>query len=290
MGIDLTETGPGQQEAFKANCANSGDPAAATGKIVHIVAVASGMRGVGKSTIVGLLAAALCRDGLAVGLLDADIENTHIPRMFGITPPPLANGAEESVPVKSRGGIRLMSLKRMLPGSGQPIPSAGSVISDGIQRLRQALVCAHLDYLIVNLPPGTSDTGLAVAQALPLDGVVLITSPRDTAEMALRETATAVKHLGVPVIGLVDNMRHVVCPACGSDIYVFGAGQAEFSAQLIKTEMLGRMPLDPELACLCDAGAIEDYRSPALDTIIANVRRSVGMHQGRRSGPTPAPT
>jgi Mrp family chromosome partitioning ATPase len=133
------------------------------------------------------------------------------------------------------------------------------------------LVCGQVDYLVIDLPPGMSDVALAITQSLPLDGVVLVTSPRDMAEMALRETATLVSHWGIPLIGLVDNMRYVVCPACGTGVNIFGTGQAEFSAQLFKTEMLGRMPLDPELACLCEAGEIEDYRSAELDSIAEKV-------------------
>jgi Mrp family chromosome partitioning ATPase len=255
---------------FMANSARLGDPIATASQMTHVIAVASGVRDVGKSSIAGLLAAALNRHGLDVGLLDADVTGARIPRMFGIHQQPVVIELEGLVPVESVGGVKLMALNWVSLGDesrARPDPP----ISRIIEQAWRDVVLGNLDYLIVNLPPGTSDVALAVVESLPLDGVVLITSPRDIAEMALREAASMFKHSGVPLIGLVDNMRHVVCPACGTGIYIFGPGQAEFSAQLFETEMLGRMPLDPELACLCDAGAIEDYRSAELDSIVKKV-------------------
>jgi Mrp family chromosome partitioning ATPase len=259
---------------FMANSARRGDPVTTVGQMTHVIAVASDLRDVGKSSMAGLLAAALNRHGLTVGLLDADITGARIPRMFGIHQQPVLIGPERFVSVESPGGIKLMALNWLSSGEqsrARPDPA----ISRIIEQFWRDVVLGNLDYLIVNLPPGTSDVGLTVAQAFPLDGVVLITSPRDIAEIALREVANMFKHSGIPLIGLVDNMRHVVCPTCGTGIYVFGPGQAEFSAQLFKTEMLGRMPLDPELACLCDAGAIEDYRSAELDSIAEKVRQLI---------------
>ena len=268
---------------FMANSARRGDPVTTASQMTHVIAVASGLRDVGKSSIAGLLAAALNRHGLTVGLLDADITGARIPRMFGIYQQPVVIGPEGLVSVESPGGIKLMALTWLSSGDeswARPDPA----ISRVIEQFWREVVLGSLDYLIVNLPPGTSDIALAVVRSLPLDGVVLITSPRDTADMALREAANMFKDSGVPLIGLVDNMRHVVCPACGTGIYVFGPGQAEFSAQLFKTQMLGRMPLDPELACLCDAGEIEDYRSAELDSITEKVLQFVAKTVSKTSG------
>jgi Mrp family chromosome partitioning ATPase len=257
-----------------ANSAKRDDPVAKDSQITHVIAVASGIRGVGKSSIAGLLAAALCRYRLRVGLLDADITSASIPRMFGVHQQPAVIGSKGFVPDESPGGIKLMALNWLLSGEDSRAWS-DPLISRVIEQFWRDIACGHLDYLIIDLPPGISDIALTAAQSLPLEGVVLITSPRDIAEIALREVANMFKHSGIPLIGLVDNMRHVVCPACGTGIYVFGTGQAEFSAQLFKTEMLGRMPLDPELACLCDAGAIEDYRSAELDSIAEKVHQFI---------------
>ncbi|MBN1452267.1 MAG: P-loop NTPase [Anaerolineales bacterium] len=259
-------------------------PATTDSQVTHVIAVTSGIRGVGKSSIAALLAAALHRHGLRVGLFDADIPGTSIPRMFGVQPPSAVSGPEEIVSVVSRSGIKLMALTPLLSDDERANTWHDALINNAPKHVWEDLVCGHLDYLIVNLPPGTSDVSLTVAQALPLEGVVLVTSPRDMAEMALREVATMFKHSDIPLIGLVDNMRHVVCPACGTGIYVFGHGQAEFSAQLFKTEILGRMPLDPELACLCDTGAIENYRSAELDSIAEKVCRFVTKAVSDTSG------
>jgi Mrp family chromosome partitioning ATPase len=252
------------------NSARCGDPVTTASQMTHVIAVASGLRGVGKSSIAGLLATTLNRRGLTVGLLDADSTSASIRRMFGVHEHPAVSRPEEIAPVVSRGGIKLMALNWLSSGE-QSRTRPDPPISRIIEQLWRDVVLGNLDYLIVNLPPGNSDVALAVVQSLPLDGVVLIASPRDIGEMALREAANMFRHSGVPLIGLVDNMRHVVCPACGTGIYIFGPGQAEFSAQLFETEMLGRMPLDPELACLYDAGAIEDYRSAELDSIAEQV-------------------
>jgi Mrp family chromosome partitioning ATPase len=204
--------------------------------------------------------------------------------MFSAHQHPAASSPEEIVAIVSQGGIKLMALNWPLSGAEQPIAGHDTWINDAIKHVWDDLVCGYLDYLIVNLPPGTSDIGLTVTQALPLDGVVFVSSPRDVAEMALREVASMFKHADIPLIGLVDNMRHVVCPTCGTGIYVFGTGQAEFSAQLFETEMLGRIPLDPELACLCDAGEIEDYRSAELDSITEKVLQFVANTVSKTSG------
>nr|MBN1228470.1 P-loop NTPase [Anaerolineae bacterium] len=282
MDDNLAQVAP--EQTFEAESARRNAPAVTDGPTTHIIAVASGIQGVGKSSIAALLSAALHRHGLEVGLFDADSTGAGLLRMFNVHQHPAVRRPGEIAPVVSRGGIRLMALNWLLLGDDQPIAGHDALINNAIKQVWEDLVCGQLDYLIVNLPPGLSDSGLTVARALPLDGVVLITSPRDIAEMAIREVASMFKHSGIPLIGLIDNMRHVVCPACGTGIYVFGTGQAEFSAQIFKTEMLGRMPLDPELACLCDTGEIEDYRSTELDFIAEKVLQFVAKAVSKASG------
>lgn len=285
VGIDaiLTQVKPEQRINSVTESARRNTPTVTDSHTMHIIAVASGIRGVGKSSVAALLATALHCHGLKVGLFDADSTSTSILRLFGVQPHPTVSRPEEIAPVVSRSGIKLMALNRLLSDAEPPIAGHDALVNNAIKHMWEDLACGHLDYLIVNLPPGTSDIGLTVTQAFPLEGVVLVTSPRDMAEMALREVASMFKHSGIPLIGLVDNMRHVVCPACGTGIYVFGTGQAEFSAQLFKTEMLGRMPLDPELACLCDAGEIEDYRSAELDSITEKVLQFVAKTVSKTS-------
>lgn len=280
MGAEDNDRGPTQVQSEQWMTPVSGStgrkaPAATDSDITYIIAVASGIRGVGKSSVAALLAVGLHRHRLKVGLFDADSMGASLLRMFSIHQRRAVNRSEEIAHVVSRDGIKLVTLNRLSPGDEQPI---------AIEHAWEELAGGHLDYLIVNLPPGTSGASPIVTQALPVDGVVLVTSPRDMAEMALREVANMFKHSGIPLIGLVDNMRHVVCPACGTDVYVFGTGQAEFSAQLFKTELLGRLPLDPELACLCDAGEIENYRRAELDSITERVLQFAAKPVSKTSG------
>jgi len=275
LDTDLVKGQSEQRIIVMTNSAKYDEIVATSNQVPHVIVVASGINGVGKSTIAALLAAALNRHGLEVGLLDADITGANILRMFGSYQHPSASGQEEIVPVVSKGGIRLMELSWLLSDDEESIDRHVQLISRAVKHVWEDHVCGKLDLLIIDLPSGTSEIALIVTQSLPLDGVVLVTSPRDMAEMALREVANMFKHSGIRLIGLVDNMRHVICPACGTGIYVFGTGQVEFSAQLFKTEMLGRMPLDPDLACLCNTGAIEDYRNVELDSIAEEVLQFV---------------
>ena len=128
-----------------------------------------------------------------------------------------------------------------------------------------------LDYLIIDLPPGTSDAALTVMQSLPLDGVILVTSPQDLAGMVVRKAANMAKHLGIPILGIVENMSHVICPNCGYQLEVFGPSQSHATAQLIETEMLGCIPLDPSLSTLCDRGLIEDYKNDSFEEVVKGV-------------------
>ncbi|MCZ7543558.1 MAG: Mrp/NBP35 family ATP-binding protein [Anaerolineae bacterium] len=230
----------------------------------------SGKGGVGKSSVAGLLAASLRRRGLQVGVLDADITGPSIPKMFGVHQPP-ASGPDGITPVDTRTGVRIMSMNLLLAQEDQPVIWRGPLISRAIEQFWKDIAWGELDFLVVDLPPGTSDAALTVTQSLPLDGVLLVTSPQDLAGMVVRKAANLVQHMEMPLIGIVENMSHVVCPHCGASIDVFGPSRAEETARMVGTALLGRLPLDPELAVLCDAGAIEDYASEAFEAVVAEV-------------------
>ena len=246
----------------------------------------SGKGGVGKSSVAGLLAAALRREGFEVGVLDADITGPSIPKMFGIHHPPDSN-AQGILPVVSRTGIKLMSINLLLSDEGQPVVWRGPLIGRAIEQFWRDIVWGELDYLIIDLPPGTSDAALTVAQTLPVKGYVLVTSPQDLAGMVVRKAANMALQMGIPLIGLVENMSYAVCPACGAVIDVFGPSCAEETARQIETKLLGRLPLDACLAVVCDDGAIEDYRCDAFDAIAGQVLEAmpaVGPHGGPPAG------
>jgi ATP-binding protein involved in chromosome partitioning len=227
--------------------------------IAHVIAVMSGKGGVGKSLVSGLLAIALRQAEQQVGILDADITGPSIPKIFfrsGVRPDasPLA-----ILPPESRTGIKVMSINLLLESEDQAVIWRGPLIGRAIQQFWGEVLWGTLDYLVVDLPPGTSDASLTVMQSLPLSGVVLVTSPQDLAGMVVRKAAQMTRHMGIPILGLVENMSYFVCPDTGKRYDIFGPSHAEEMAARLGVPFLGRLPLDPEIARLCDAGDIESY-------------------------------
>jgi len=270
--IEVTEMSAEQRRAFQALISDDRSPSTPTRRIAHVVAVMSGKGGVGKSSVAGLLASALQRRGLQTGVLDADITGPSIPKMFGAHTHPLTS-PEGILPVESRTGIKLMSINLLLQDEDQAVVWRGPLISRAIEQFWKDIAWGRLDYLVVDLPPGTSDAALTVTQSLPLNGIVLVTSPQDLAGMVVRKAAGMAQQLGVPLIGLVENMSHVTCPDCGREINVFGPSRAADTARSIGTTVLGSIPLDAELAVLCDTGAIEDYYSGDFEPVVTRVIR-----------------
>jgi Mrp family chromosome partitioning ATPase len=237
-------------------------------KIRHVIAVMSGKGGVGKSLVSGLLAVALRRAEYQVGLLDADITGPSIPKIF------FPNSAQPEsspegilLPPESRLGIKVMSINLLLPSEDQAVIWRGPLIGRAIQQFWGDVLWDELDYLVVDLPPGTADAPLTVMQSLPLSGVVLVTSPQDLAGMVVRKAAQMAQHMKVPVLGLVENMSYFVCPDTGKQHDIFGPSHAEEMAARLGVPFLGRLPIDPEIARLCDAGRLEDYPAEAFETI-----------------------
>jgi Mrp family chromosome partitioning ATPase len=227
--------------------------------INHVVAVMSGKGGVGKSSVASLLAVALRKKGERVGLLDADITGPSIPKMFGLQ---RAKGMSPMglLPAVSSTGIKIMSINLLLQREDEPIIWRGPFISGAIRQFWGDVLWDKLDTLVVDLPPGTSDATLTVMQALPLSGVLLVTSPQDLAGMVVRKAASMAVQLNIPIIGLIENMSYLRCPDCSRRIEVFGPSHAEETARALGVPLLGRMPLDPELALQADTGQIESYK------------------------------
>ncbi len=226
--------------------------------VERVLAVMSGKGGVGKSSVAAMLAVALRRQGERVGVLDADITGPSIPRMFGLngTPP---MGPVGILPAETKTGIEVMSINLLLPSEDEAVIWRGPLIGGAIKQFWGDVVWGDLDVLVVDLPPGTSDASLTVMQSIPLNGVVLVTSPQDLAGMVVRKAAKMAWHMKVPVVGLVENMSYVVCPKCGERIEVFGPSQALHTAIQLGVPMLGQLPLDPELSRRADVGEIEEY-------------------------------
>lgn len=236
----------------------------------RVLAVMSGKGGVGKSSLAALLAVGLHRRGKRVGVLDADITGPTIPRMFGLHEPP-SLGPVGILPAETATGIRVMSINLLLPAEDEAVIWRGPLISGAIQQFWGDVVWGDLDVLVVDLPPGTSDAALTVMQSVPLNGILLVTSPQDLAGMVVRKAARMAEHLGVPIIGLVENMAYVACPKCGERIEVFGPSQVQQTAIPLGVPVLARLPLDPELTRLCDSGQVERYTNGDVDALTEKV-------------------
>ena len=230
--------------------------------IKHVLAILSGKGGVGKSSVAALLAVALNRSGKKVGVLDADITGPSIPKMFGLKEPPIM-GKFGIMPVETPAGTKIMSINLLLPDENEAVIWRGPRISGAIKQFWNEVYWGELDYLIVDLPPGTSDASLTVMQSIPLSGIVLVSSPQGLAGMVVRKAAKMASQLGAPLLGIVENMSYVTCPSCGEIMEVFGASTTEKTATALGVPFMGRLPLDPRIAHHCDNGTIETY--PAED-------------------------
>ncbi|MGI9860128.1 Mrp/NBP35 family ATP-binding protein [Moorella naiadis] len=231
--------------------------------IKHVIGVMSGKGGVGKSSVTALLALALKEEGYRVGILDADITGPSIPRIFGLHRPPegTANGM---IAPESAGGTRIMSLNLLLPHEDDPVIWRGPLIGGAVKQFWTDVIWGDLDYLLVDLPPGTGDAPLTVLQSLPLDGLIIVSSPQELAHMVVRKAVKMATIMNVKILGLLENMSFARCPECGREIYIFGPSRAEAAAAEASIPLLGTLPLDPELTALSDNGRVEEYHGPLL--------------------------
>ena len=229
-------------------------------RVDKVVAVMSGKGGVGKSLVTSLLALAMARQGRAVGILDADVTGPSIPKMFGIKTRP--GGSETGIlPVLSRAGIEIMSINLLLPKEDDAVIWRGPLIAKSITQFWEEVLWGKLDYLMVDLPPGTADVPLTVMQSLPLSGVIIAFTPQDLTAMVVRKAINMARQMNIPILGVVENMSYFVIPKTGKKIEIFGPSKGGEMAKVAGVPLLGQIPLDPELAKLCDEGNIESYDS-----------------------------
>ena len=236
-------------------------------QIERVIAVMSGKGGVGKSLVSGLLAVALRRHGAQVGILDADITGPSIPKMFFPEGARLGTSPVGPVPPQSSTGIKVMSINLLLEDEDTAIIWRGPLVSGAIKQFWGDIFWGKLDYLIVDLPPGTSDASLTVLQALPISGIVLVSSPQGLAGMVVRKAARMAQQMQTPMLGLIENMSYFECPVSGNRYDIFGPSHAEDTAEQIGIPFLGRLPVEPEIAQLSDAGRIEEYAAHAFAPI-----------------------
>ncbi|GAB6174923.1 Mrp/NBP35 family ATP-binding protein [Paradesulfitobacterium aromaticivorans] len=238
--------------------------------VKKLIAVMSGKGGVGKSSVTGMLAASLKKQGYKVGILDADITGPSVPKIFGITEKAMVNQVGVTPP-QSKGGIKVMSLNLMLENEDDPVIWRGSIITQLVQQFWTDVVWGELDYLLVDMPPGTGDVPITVFQSLPVSGIVVVSSPQQLAGMIVRKAINMAKKYDARIYGLIENMAYVDCPDCHTRLEIFGKPQGEEQAQKSEIPFLGQLPLDPTLASLSDAGRIEEYHSEGFTKIAARL-------------------
>ena len=223
----------------------------------RVIAVLSGKGGVGKSLVTGSLAIELQRGGNKVGVLDADITGPSIPKMFGMSGRHAHGIGNLLLPEISDHGVKVMSSNLLLQNETDPVLWRGPVIAGAIRQFWSETSWGPLDYLLVDMPPGTADVALTVFQSLPVDGIVIVTSPQDLVSMIVAKAVNMAEKMNVPVLGIIENMSYVTCPDCGKKIEVFGHSKLDEVAEQYGLKVLGRMPIDPVLAAACDAGTLE---------------------------------
>ena len=227
-------------------------------KIHHVIGVISGKGGLGKSFVCGSLAVELARSGARVGILDADITGPSIPKMLGLAGERATAVNDILVPATTKGGIEVMSANLVLENETDPIVWRGPVIAGALRQFFEECAWGELDYLIVDMPPGTGDVPLTVFQSLPIEGVVVVSSPQDLVQMVVGKAFNMASMMSVPVLGLVENMAYVTCPHCGEKIWPYGPSHLAQTADEYGIDALGELPIDPALAAACDHGTLED--------------------------------
>jgi Mrp family chromosome partitioning ATPase len=233
------------------------------GRIRRVIAVGSGKGGVGKSTATALLAAELRRRGLAVGILDADITGPSIPKLLGIKGP-LTDRGEGIEPARSRSGIPVVSSQFMVEDEQAPVIWRGPLVTRLITQFFGGVNWGALDYLFIDMPPGTSDVPLTVFQTIPIDGMAFVLTPQDLAALIVKKAMNMARDLHVSLLGVVENMSWVVCPHCGEKIPLFGPGTVERVSEEYGIPVLSRLPLVPAVSTLADDGRLEEFTSPEL--------------------------
>ena len=243
-------------------------------QIQNIIAVMSGKGGVGKSLVASLLAISFVREGKEVGILDANITGASIPKMLGLNVHP--SGSETGIlPIVSRSGIEVMSMNLLLPSEDEAVIWRGPLMSKAITQFWEEVLWGKLDYLVVDLPPGTGDAPLTVMQTLPLSGVIAVFTPQELTEMIVRKAVKMARKMDVRVLGVVENMSYLLLPETGEKLEVFGKSKGDEMAKASEAPLLGQLPIDPQLAKLCDEGEIERYSSDALSQIFTNVVKAL---------------
>lgn len=249
-------------------------------RVGRILAVMSGKGGVGKSSVAAILAGALVREGARVGVLDADITGPSMPRLLGVQAPPEL-GQLGPIPPLSPGGIKVMSLNSLLAHEDDPVIWRGPLISGAVRQFWTEVEWGQLDYLVVDLPPGTGDAPLTVLRQLPVDGLVVVSCPQDLALMVVGKAVKMARSMGVSILGLIENMSVSACPHCGEKLEIFGPSQGASAARAMDIPLLGVLPLDPEISRLGDLGRLDQYQLDFLERVLQGIQSLCQSGKGK---------
>ena len=239
------------------------EPVNAQSSVKKVIGVVSGKGGVGKSFVTASLASAMRREGYAVGIMDADITGPSIPKMYGLHGP--AYGTDDGIfAMEALDGTKVMSINLLVDDEEAPVIWRGPVIGGAVKQFWTDVIWGEMDYLFVDMPPGTGDVPLTVFQSIPVDGIIIVTSPQELVQMIVKKAYHMAEMMHIPVLGIVENFSYATCPDCGKKIKIFGESQVEEAAKELSLPVLGRLPIDPAFAKAADEGRFHETRHPYL--------------------------
>jgi Mrp family chromosome partitioning ATPase len=242
--------------------------------IKKVIAIVSGKGGVGKSLVTSMLGVLMNRSGYKTAILDADVTGPSIPKVFGLTQK--AEGSELGLfPVKSKTGIDIMSINLLLENDTDPVVWRGPMIANTVKQFWTDVIWSDVDFMFIDMPPGTGDVPLTVFQSIPVDGIIVVTSPQELVSMIVAKAVNMAKMMDVPIIGIVENMGYVKCPDCNKEIKLFGDSNIEEIAKRYDIEVLAKLPIDPKIVAACDKGMIELFDGEWLDNTIKILENSL---------------
>lgn len=242
-------------------------------KVAKVIGVVSGKGGVGKSLVTALLSVLLQRNGYQTAVLDADVTGPSIPKAFGLSERARAS-KEGMYPVCTRSGIKVMSVNLLLENENDPVVWRGPVIAGAVKQFWTDVIWGDVDYMLVDMPPGTGDVPLTIYQSLPVDGIVVVTSPQDLVSMVVTKAVKMAEMLNIPILGLIENYSYFECPDCHTRVEIFGQSKLEQVAASLGLDLLGKIPIQPELAASCDRGALETFQGNFLDHACEAIQES----------------
>lgn len=246
-------------------------------EVDKVIAVASGKGGVGKSLVTSLLASACAKDGNETAIMDADVTGPSIPKSFGLHGMLSAIEGVGIEPAVSEGGVKVVSMNLLLEEEDAPVVWRGPVVAGVLQQFWKDVDWGKVDYMFVDMPPGTGDVPLSIYQSLPVDGIVVVTTPQDLVQLIVKKAFNMAKMMNVPILGVIENMSYLECPDCGKKINVFGESKAEEIAKELGVPVLATLPIRPQTATLVDLGKVESANAPEVADAFAKLKEALGQ-------------